>query len=348
MQKLGEGMRPMRNKKKYTILFFLLILIISLTYYSIFNETNYKLLFESIKSIKIRYMFLCLIIVLLYFIAQGLYMKIVLKVLHKNISLKKGTFYSMIEFYFSGITPSSTGGQPVELYYMTKDSIPIRKSYITLLLNTIYFKLILLILGVFAIILKPEYIFNYSSIYMIFFVLGFIVDIIMCIICYMLIFKQKYVKRILKWIIKVGSKTKIFREKVKKINVSEVLKDYKEELVYIRSKKISMLISFIITLIQRILLFSVAYIVYRSLGFSKFSYLDLLMIQVSVQIAAEALPIPGGTGLSETVYQTIFVTVFGLAFADIGMLLTRTFTFYIPILMTGLLVLIIFLKNKKK
>lgn len=339
-------MRPIRTKKKYTLLLLLLILIISLTYYSIFNETNYRLLFESIKSIKIRYMFLCLIIVFLYFIAQGLYMKVVLKILHKKITLKKGTFYSMIEFYFSGITPSSTGGQPVELYYMTKDNIPIRKSYITLLLNTIYFKLILLILGIFALFLKPEYIFNYSSIYIIFFVFGFLVDIFMCIACFMLIFKQEYVKKILNWIIKIGSKTKLFREKVKKINVGEVLKDYREELIYIKNKKFTMFMSFIITFIQRILLFSVAYIIYRSLGFSKFNYIDLLMIQVCVQIAAEALPIPGGTGLSETVYQTIFVTVFGLAYADIGMLLTRTFTFYIPILITGLISFVVFFRNK--
>lgn len=338
-------MRPIGNKKKYTILFFLLILIISLTYYSIFNETNYRLLFESIKSIKIRYMFLCLFIVFLYFIAQGIYMKIVLGILHKKISIKKGSFYSMIEFYFSGITPSSTGGQPLELYYMTKDEIPIRKSYITLLVNTIYFKLILIILGIFAIILKSEYIFNYSSIYIIFFILGLLVDFAMCIICFMLIFKQNIVKNILNWIIKVGSKTKLFRERVKKINVKEVLRDYKEELAYIKNKKFLMFISFIVTFIQRILFFSIAYIIYRSLGFNTFSYIDLLMIQVSVQISAEALPIPGGTVLSEKIYQTIFVTIFGFAFADIGMILTRTFTFYIPILMTGFLVLVIFLKH---
>ncbi len=342
-------MKPIgNNKRKYTLLFFLLILIISLTYYSIFNETNYRLLFESIKSIKMRYMFLCLIIVFLYFIAQGIYMKIVLKILNKKISLKKGTFYSMIEFYFSGITPSSTGGQPIELYSMTKDDIPIRKSYITLLVNTIYFKLILLVLGLLSIVLKPQYIFNYSSIYLAFFIVGFLVDIFMCVICFMLIFKQKYVKNILNWIIKVSSKTKLFREKVKKINVSEVLKDYREELVYIKNKKLLMFISFIVTFIQRILMFSVAYIIYRSLGFTKYNYIDLLMIQVSVQIAAEALPIPGGTGLSEKVYQTIFVTIFGVAFADIGMILTRTFTFYIPILLTGFLVLITLFKKSKK
>lgn len=29
--------------------------------------------------------------------------------------------YSFIGFFYSGITPSATGGQPVQLYYMSKD-----------------------------------------------------------------------------------------------------------------------------------------------------------------------------------------------------------------------------------
>ena len=59
---------------------------------------------------------------------------------NKEIALKKGVFYALVEFYFSGITPSSTGGQPAELYYMTKDKIPVRTSTIALILTTIYFK----------------------------------------------------------------------------------------------------------------------------------------------------------------------------------------------------------------
>ena len=71
------------------------------------------------------------------------------------------------------------------------------------------------------------------------------------------------------------------------------------------------------------------------------------MIQISVQVAAEALPLPGGTGLSESVLQTIFVTIFGLGFADIAMLLTRTFSFYIPLIASGIIIGLNLIINKK-
>ena len=109
-------------------------------------------------------------------------MKVILKALNYDITLKKGIFYSMVEFYFSGITPSSTGGQPVQLYYMTKDDIPIRKSYITLMLNTIYFKLIMVILGILVLLINSSYVLGSALIYKVFFFIGFIFDLFIVIL----------------------------------------------------------------------------------------------------------------------------------------------------------------------
>ena len=150
----------MKNKKKYVLMFLFFVLIIFFTFYSIFDKNSLSSIVNNIKKINIIYIIICLIIVFLYFLLQGIYMKSILKALDKKISLKKGMFYSIVEFYFSGITPSSTGGQPVQLYYMTKDKIPMRKGYITLMLNTIYFKLIILILGILVLIFKNTYLFN--------------------------------------------------------------------------------------------------------------------------------------------------------------------------------------------
>ena len=118
----------MKNRKKYIFLFFFFIVIIFFTFSSIFDNNSLNSIIENIKKINIFYILLCLIIISLYFLLQGIYMKAILKALKKKITLRKGVFYSLVEFYFSGITPSSTGGQPAQLYYMTKDKIPMRKS----------------------------------------------------------------------------------------------------------------------------------------------------------------------------------------------------------------------------
>ena len=338
----------MKNKKKYVLMFLFFVLIIFFTLFNILDHNSLSSIIDNIKKINIIYIFICLLIIFLYFLLQGIYMKSILNALKKKISLKKGMFYSIIEFYFSGITPSSTGGQPVQLYYMTKDKIPMRKGYITLMLNTIYFKLIILILGIIVLLFKSTYLFNHSVVYIIFFILGFVVDSLIVVGCFLLLFKQNIIKKILKFILKICNKFKFLSKKTKDLNITTILNKYKDELKFMSSNKKIVILNFILTFIQRLLLFSIAYIIYKSLGFNKYSYFDLLAIQVSVQIAIESLPLPGGAGLSEKMFLDIFITVFGISFADIGMLLTRTFSFYIPLLVSGIIIVINLFMSKKK
>lgn len=338
----------MKNKKKYVLMFLFFVIIIFLTFTSIFDHDSLPSIINNIKKINITYIILCLIIICLYFLLQGIYMKSILKALKTKISLKTGVFYSLVEFYFSGITPSATGGQPVQLYYMTKDKIPIRKSYITLMLNTIYFKLIILILGLLVLIFKNSYLLNHSIVYIIFFILGFTVDVLLVLIGFFLLFKQNLIKRILKFILKICSKFKFLSKKTQDFNITTILKKYQDELKFINKNKRIVLLNFLLTFIQRLLLFSIAFVIYRSLGFNQYSYFDLLAIQVSVQVAIEALPLPGGAGLSEKMFHDIFITVFGIGLADVGMLLTRTFSFYIPLLVSGIVILVNLFINKKQ
>lgn len=338
----------MKSKKRYVLLFFLFLIIIFFTFSSIFDHNSFEQIIDNLKKINIFYIFICLLLVCLYFLFQGIYMKSILKSLKKKITLKKGIFYSLVEFYFSGITPSSTGGQPVQLYYMTKDKIPMRKSYITLMLNTIYFKLIILILGIIVLIFKNSYIFNHSIVYIIFFSLGFLIDLLLVLGGFFLLFKQKLIKGILKFILKLCNKFKYLSKFTKDINITNILKKYKDELTFMNSNKKIVILNFLLTFIQRLMLFSIAYIIYKSLGFNEYSYFDLLAIQVSVQVAIEALPLPGGAGLSEKMFHDIFITIFGIGVADAGMLLTRTFSFYIPLLVSGTIFLINMFVNKRR
>ena len=177
------------------MMFLVLVLIIFLTFYSIYDKESLKVIINSIKNISFYYVIIGVFIIGAYFVLQGIYMKIMLSVFDREISLKKGVFYSLVEFYFSGITPSSTGGQPVELYYMSKDKIPVKTSYIVLVLNTIYFKIALLSLSILVLVFKGDYIFSNDFIYILFFVLGFITDLAMVVLGLMLLGNKNLSKK---------------------------------------------------------------------------------------------------------------------------------------------------------
>ena len=336
---------------KYFLTSLLLILVLYITFHKIYNKESWNVVRETIKNIKCYYVFICLLLSFLYFLCQGIYMKIILGTLNTKISVIKGIFYTVIEFFFSGITPSSTGGQPVQLYYMTVDKIPMRKSYITLILNTVFFKLILAILGILVLVFNNSFIMNTHYVYKVFFVIGFLVDLFIITMGCLLLFNFNLIKSMYKAVYNFCKKLKLFKNKLDNKEPDEVLNRYKDEIKYIKTHKLAVFVTFIITFIQRLFLFSIIYIVYRALGLNNYSYFDLLAIQVCVQLAMEAMPLPGGSGLSEGMLHNIFTMIFVAGLADVGMLLTRTFTFYIPLTISGIILLIDYifrLKRKNK
>lgn len=336
----------MKNRK-YIFMFILFIIIITLTYYKIFDKNSINLILNNINKINIYTISICLLFIILYFVLHAVYMKTILNSLKVKIPFSRCIYYCLIEFYFSGITPSSTGGQPVQIYRMTKDKIPIRKSYITLMLNTIYFKLIIIILGIISFFYTKNYLYN-NKVYLFFFILGIFIDLILVISLMLLIFKQNIIKIILIKIINKLKKAKILNNRLKDFNINDFLKKYKDELNYIKNNKKIVILNFFLTFIQRLLLFSIAYILYISFGFKKYSYIDLLMIQISVQVAIEALPLPGGSGLSESMFKDMFTALFGIKLCDIAIVFTRAFSFYIPLIISGIIILFNKIFNLKK
>ena len=107
-------------------------------------------------------------------------------------------------------------------------------------------------------------------------------------------------------------------------------------------------IALLYNFIQRIAFFSISFFVYISFFKSYpeikgFSYFDLVAIQVLVALCVDSLPLPGGVGISEYLYIILLGTVYQRNGVDIlgsAMILTRVFNFYIPLIVTGIIVVI--------
>jgi len=344
----------MKSKKKYllSVIFFVILLV--LTFYLLFKNNDINDVITSLKNISYEYIVLGLILVLVYLFTESIYIKIILKSLKQKIHLWQGVVYSCIEFYFSAITPSSTGGQPAQAYYMHKDGIPFTKSSVTLLLNTITFKLVLLIMGLFAVIFYPSLIFNNSTLFTIIFVFGVVVNIAMIIACLMLMYSKHWVKSIALFCINIGHKLHLIKNKDKKIeSFYNHLAEYQESAKYIKDNLWGSVKVCLITFVQRLAMFSIAYVVYRAFGFNEHSYIELVVIQLSIAIAIDSLPLPGGIGASEAMLILIYDKIFGENLSLPAMLVTRGLSYYSCLLISGIIVLlnhlrITFTKSKDK
>ena len=331
--------RDCMSKKKVLLSILFLAGVAGVTFYGSLSNTDLDLIVENLKRISPISIIMCCLLVLVYFYLQGLYMKYVLRSMDVDISLSRGTFYSIIEFFFSAITPSSSGGQPIQLLYMTKDKIPIRKSLIVLILNTIVFKLYLVVMGIVVVVFNFDYVAHANMMLKTLFFAGLVVDVAVIVFCYLLLFNQKLVRKILVFGNAIIAKlTKGKYDYSNKIDTT--LEDYIHEAIYMRTHVKEVIISTIITFIQRTCMFAILYVIYKALGLKEYSFLNLLNIQILAMVSIEGLPLPGGVGALEEIQNTLYKGVFG-KLATTAMVLNRTFSFYIPLIVVMIVIIVV-------
>lgn len=339
----------MKDKKKYiySIVFFVILFV--LTYWAIFKDNSITEIIEVFKDVNVLYIIIAFGLAGIFLVTNGIYMKKILKYLGYKISLWKGFVYSCIEFYFSGITPSSTGGQPAQMYYMRKDKVPLSASSIAVLLITAIYKLVLIVLGIFALIFNAKLIISNGTVFNIIFAFGMLMNFLIIFGCMFLMFSKKLVKKISKKIIKLLAKLRISKSPEKLLEkIERHLEDYAKGAKYIKENMGLSVKVFLLTLIQRVSMFSIGYFVYRAFGQSTYGYFDIMFIQVAIALAIDSLPFPGGIGISEVMLTMIYTKIFGEELGLPAMLLTRIVSYYFILLVSGITTMVNHINVMKK
>ena len=330
----------MKSKKKYllSILFFVILLV--LTFYILFKNNDIQDVLYNLKHISYKYLFVGVGLVLIYLFIEGVYIKISLKSLNCKINLWQGFVYSCTEFYFSAITPSSTGGQPAQAYYMSKDGVPLTKSSVVLILNTITFKIVIILMGIFAMIFYPSLVFNNSVLFTVLFLFGIVCNFNMILLCLALMYSKKWIHKIVTFIINLGAKLHLVKDREGKLERIHLhIAEYQDGANYVKKHLMVAVKVILLTFVQRLAMFSIAYVVYKAFGLNTYSYLELVVIQIGVALAIDSLPLPGGIGASEALLLLIYTKVFSQNLVVPAMLVTRGLSYYLCLIISGLTVL---------
>ena len=134
----------MQKKKYYLNIIFMLVLL-GLVFYTILKEEDIGSILDALKDASVFFMSWAAVAGLMYVIMEGVSMQIILLSLGIKTNIIQCTKYSFIGFFFNAITPSATGGQPMQVLYMNNDGINMGASSVTLLFWTIIYKVALVI-----------------------------------------------------------------------------------------------------------------------------------------------------------------------------------------------------------
>jgi len=337
MENLQKDNAIKEKKNRYFLSMMFFVLLVAATFYLLLKDCDFNNIVNAVKGAEYRYLAVSVVMALVYVAGEGQCLNIIIKSLKGSTNRFLCFIYGCIDFYFCAVTPSATGGQPVAAYYMSKDGVSVAMSTIALLLNTIQYKLVLIVLGFTVMIFKFSILLdNFWFTFM--FAFGIVANVITIVVCLIAIFSKSLLDRVVYKVINGLVRIRLIRNRRKFITKYEhQFKDYEKSAEYIKNNPAVNLKVFLVCLVQRVALFSVAYFVYKSFGSEENTmFIDLFAIQVAVALAVDSLPLPGGVGAAEAFTVQLFTMVYGSDLVATATLITRGISYYLCVLVSGI------------
>ncbi|PWJ15382.1 hypothetical protein SAMN02910325_00277 [Ruminococcus flavefaciens] len=328
-------MTQIKKILKYALNIALILVITLLTLHLIFKEQELPEIIRDLKSADMRWIAGGAAAAVAFVAGESVIIHYMLRVLEQKTSFFRCLKYSFIGFFFSYITPSSTGGQPMQMYHMKKDKIKIGYSTLIMLLITIAYKSVLILLALGFLIFNFGTVEQYAGDMKWLIVLGFVLNLSFIALLLLVFLKPIWARALGIKTVGLLSKLRVIKRKNKDKYTEKVIRicdTYAMGADYIKKNIAVVFKIFVLTALQRICLFSVTWIVYKAYGLSGTRFIDILTLQIIIAVAVEMLPLPGAAGISEGCFLLTFTEIFGEELVKPALLINRGLTFYLILL----------------
>ena len=330
------------TKMLRNLIFFILLIIFTLWY--IFKYQDLKELMTAIKSADIKYVLIAGFFMLMVYVMESINVRSVLISLgEKKFSIFRALKYTMIGNFFSAITPAATGGQPVEIYYMTKDNIKAANGTMAMLLQLCGFQISTLLLSIISGILNPNLL--TGGIFW-FYILGLAINGFALSLMLIGTFSEKLSRKFLNFNIKMMKKIKLKNANSIALKLEEGIEQYSKSATYIKTHKIEFVKAVLRVLIQISIYHSIPFFIYKSFGLTKLNYFQMFSMQAVLYTTVSGIPLPGSIGVSETLFLKLYGKAFGTILLSGAMLLYRFVSFYFYLIICAIVVIINGVKTK--
>ena len=325
------------------------IVLIGITFFILYKDNNLNDIIVEFKNSDKIYVLIGIICTFIYVICETINFRTILKFFSYKKRFLSILKYPFIGFFFSSITPSASGGQPMQIYYMSKDNIEVSHGSLAIFIEFASFQFVTILLAVFSFIFNFELVKTFNPLIITLIIGGIIFNFLILLFILCVIFSKKFTEKIANFIFWIVKKIRFIKIDSLKEKFYEQVEEYQRGAVFIRQHKEIMIKVIFTTFIQVCALYSITFWVYRALGFSKASFVEIMSLQAVLYVAVSGIPLPGAVGASESSFLRIFKTIYPTSVLSSAMLLSRGISFYLFVLISGVVVMYsqVILNNRK-
>lgn len=332
------------SRKVFNAFFFIAFAV--LTFYIVLKDNNIEDIIENIKNVNPIFIGIAIISMFIFISCEGINIRRVLKTCGCKITFLQSFKYALVGFFFSSVTPSASGGDPAQLYFMSKDNLPISHSALALLIELSSFQFVSICIAIIGFIYNYDLLMNNIGNIKYLMFLGLIINIIILMFLLVMIFSKKFALKLMGIVCKILKFFKYKKIDEFKDNFTNQIEEYHKCSIYLKNNKLVLCKIILTTTLQLILYHSIPYFVYLSFGLNEVNYITFVFMEAVLYISVSSLPLPGAMGVSEGGFMIMFKMFFPASILSSAMLISRGISFYLFVIISGCLITLFILIDK--
>lgn len=317
---------------------FLLAIITVIVLYFVLKD-NFGAVITELQRANPFWIFVAVLVALVYCLVQSLALHAIIKTYDKDYSYKKALQLTYITNFFNGITPFSTGGQPMQVYLLKRDGISIPTGTNIIMQNFILYQLALVAYGVIALGLNYIFhIFPHIPVLGNLIILGFTINTLIMVGLFVISFSKKFNKWLINLGIKILSKLKLVKdiEKTKK-EWDTYLETFHEGATLLWKNKKVCIKSFIYQFLSLTCFYILPFFVLKALGVTnEITAVEAIVSSAYVLIIGSFVPIPGASGGIEYGFLQFFGTFVKGSILSASVIVWRFISYYLLMIIGGI------------
>ena len=318
----------------------MLAALMFVTYYLIMRDKDITQVWAVVVASSKCWLLAAAAVMAVYVFCGGWAIKVMMKGRGRKVTIWQCFKYSFVEIYFSAITPSNTGGQPVQMVYMREDGFPVSESTVVLCGVTVLYRVAFLITCGVLFLINLDFISGPISSVWPLVILGVVVNLALIGALILLLFSKKLLRWIMEKTVKLLGKLHIVKDVPEKLaSFSKKIEQYHSCAKFFAENKGLVVRTFLVLALQRAALMSVPCFVYLAFGLKGYSFIEIMTTQYLLSLCVDLMPLPGAVGISETVFLMMFTPIFLEANITSAVLLSRGISFYLLVVIAGLVII---------
>lgn len=351
----------------------LFVALAGLTVLFLHREYSLASVLSSIKTADPLWLLPGILAMGLFFVCEGTNIGRCLRLAGHRVSFSEQLKYSMAGFFFSSITPSASGGQPMQLYFMHKDGLPLSHSSLALLTELTSFQAAAAALALAGLVYQgspvlaagtnavtgasPNAVTGASTgpdpgsagfwtgagggggggtVTLAILAAGVLISTAVLAVLLFTIFSPAAARIIASPVLWIIDKFNSQNASILRVRFLRGICEYRRASQYITKNPRAMAEIFLTSIIQLLAYFSITFCVCKSLGITGILWSDITLNQAALYVAVSALPLPGAVGVTEGGFALLFASLIPAELMGVAIILSRFVSFALPLVASGL------------